>query len=367
MRFAHPFVVACLACGAGRADPPAVVKAEPLPAWDAKFRRTDGWIGGDGAYSVSISPTRTLWLFSDTWVGAVRGGKRTGLTMVNNTVGIQDGHGKDAKVSFVVRRGKDGKPTALFTPADGRGWFWPLAAAYHGGKLYLFLAQMEKTKAGGAFGFRGIGRWLGVVSNPADDPTAWKMTQHKLPWAESAADRKLEFGSAVLTVGEHLYVYGFEERPRKGWFPKRQMVLARVPIVTVDDFKSWRFLTADGWKAEPTDLKPLADGLATEYSVSYLPGLKRYAAVYTELGLSDRIVARFAALPEGPWSEAVLLYKCPEMKRDKRVFSYAAKAHPHLATGNELVISYVVNSFELGPVVNDATLYWPTFVRVTLR
>jgi hypothetical protein len=95
--------------------------------------------------------------------------------------------------------------------------------------------------------------------------------------------------------------------------------------------------------------------------------LKRYAAVYTELGLSDRIVARFAESPEGPWSEAVLLYLCPEMKRDKKVFSYAAKAHPHLARGNELVVSYVVNSFELGPVVNDATLYWPTFVRVALR
>ena len=55
------------------------------------------------------------------------------------------------------------------------------------------------------------------------------------------------------------------------------------------------------------------------------------------------------------------------MKKDKKVFSYAAKAHPHLASGNELVVSYVVNSFELGPVINDATLYWPTFVRVTLK
>ena len=55
------------------------------------------------------------------------------------------------------------------------------------------------------------------------------------------------------------------------------------------------------------------------------------------------------------------------MKRDKRVFSYAAKAHPHLAGDSELVISYCVNAFDLGTVVNDATLYWPSFVRVTLK
>jgi len=355
------------AAAARAAEPPAVVKAEPLPAWDAKFRRTDGWIGGDGAYSVPISPTRNLWLFSDTWIGKVRNGKRTDLAMVNNTVGVQDGRGSDAKLTFVVRRDADGKPQSLITPADGRGWFWPFAATHHRGKLYLFLAQMEKADGPPAFGFQAIVQSLGVVSNPDADPTAWTITQHKLPWVEFAADRKLNFGSAVLTAGDHLYVYGYEETPRKGFFPARRMVLARVPVGQVDDLKAWRFLTAGGWKAEPKDLKPLADDLAVEYSVTHLPGLKRYAAVYTELGMSDRIMARFAESPEGPWSKPVLLHRCPEMGRDKKVFSYAAKAHPHLADGNELVISYVVNAFELARVINDATLYWPTFVRVTLK
>jgi hypothetical protein len=51
----------------------------------------------------------------------------------------------------------------------------------------------------------------------------------------------------------------------------------------------------------------------------------------------------------------------------KCAFTHAAKAHSHLTVGNELVISYVVNSFELGPVINDADLYWPRFVRVALK
>ena len=63
----------------------------------------------------------------------------------------------------------------------------------------------------------------------------------------------------------------------------------------------------------------------------------------------------------------MLLYTCPEMKEDKKVFTYAGKAHPHLASGNELVITYAVNSFELAPVINNAELYWPRFVRVKLK
>ena len=73
----RPWVVAWIALvplllGAG---PPVVKSAVPAPELDALFQRTDGWIGGDGAYSVAVSPKRTLWLFSDTWVGKVRDGR----------------------------------------------------------------------------------------------------------------------------------------------------------------------------------------------------------------------------------------------------------------------------------------------------
>jgi hypothetical protein len=176
----------------------------------------------------------------------------------------------------------------------------------------------------------------------------------------------VSFGAAVLRAGTHVYVYGFEEGPSRPRRVKR-MVLARVPADKLADFAAWRFYAGGEWKAGAKELTGLAAGLAAEYSVSYVPTLNKYAAVYTELGLSDRIVGRFADAPEGPWSEPVLLYRCPEMKRDKRVFTYAAKAHPHLSGEGELVVSYCANSFDLGPVINDATLYWPTFVRVTLK
>ena len=41
-------------------------------------------------------------------------------------------------------------------------------------------------------------------------------------------------------------------------------------------------------------------------------------------------------------------------------------AVPSLSFGQELVISYVVNSFDFWQVARQAELYWPRFVRVTL-
>jgi hypothetical protein len=93
---------------------------------------------------------------------------------------------------------------------------------------------------------------------------------------------------------------------------------------------------------------------------------KRYLAVYTERGLSPRIMGRTADRPWGPWSAPAVLYECREMGRDKKLFCYAAKAHPALSSGRDLVVSYVVNSFDFWQVAREAKLYWPRFVRVTL-
>src|SRR5262249_4525085 len=151
------------------AEPPVALRAEPIADWNEKFTRSDGWIGADGAYSVPLSPTRTVWLFGDTFVGTIKNGSRAGSALGNNTVAVPGGNGPEPNASFPIRRGPADKPLSQFAPADGRGFLWPQAGTFHDGKLYLFLAQVEHTKDGGAFGFRQVAQWLGVVENPADD------------------------------------------------------------------------------------------------------------------------------------------------------------------------------------------------------
>lgn len=348
-------------------EAPVVVSAEPDAQLTAKFRGTDGWVGGDGAFSVALPGDRALWLFSDTWVGKVRDGKRKDVALVNNTVGVQTGRGADTELSFHVQKDAKGKSTALFAPPDGKGWFWLFAGHHAGDALHVFLPRLEKAAGSAAFGFKSVDVWLGTVSNPDAAPEAWKVAYAKLPFADFGEKRKWMFGSSVLVSGDHAYVYGYEEAPAKP-FPARKLLTARVPKDKLSNFDSWRFLSDKGeWSSDPKAASGAAGGLGTEFSVGYVPALKRYALVTTENGLSDRIVARFAMAPEGPWSDSVLLYTCPEMKKHKGVFTYAGKAHPHLAGDGELVVSYATNAFELGPVINNAELYWPNFVRVKLK
>jgi hypothetical protein len=309
---------------------------------------------------------RVLWLFGDTILGSVKDCRRAGAVMVNNTVGVQAGTGPEAAIRFVAGKLKDKKPTAFFTPADGKGWFWPQAAIRVGEQLFIFLAQIERTKDRGVFAFRHVGQWLGAVENPDDDPEKWRVKQHKLPFADFKQDRERSWGSAVLTEGEHLFIYGYDEKKGKG-IGRRRLTLARAPAKRPGDFDAWRFRTSSGWSPEPASAVPLADGLATEFSVSRRPGGKGYLAVYTENGLGARILGRFSNAPEGPWSDPLLLYTCPEMAKDAGVFTYGAKAHPWAATGNELVLSYCVNTWDFGRLFRNETLYRPKLVRVKLK
>jgi hypothetical protein len=343
------------------AEPPVVQSSAPAPDLDALFHRADGWIGGDGAYSVALPPRRVIWLFSDTWVGKIRDGRRTDATMVNNSIGVQEQPGK--RLTYCVARGPDGKPVARVVPADGRGWFWLQAGVFDRGRLALFLNQVEKTDDKSVFGFRSVGLWVGTVANPDQPPQSWQIAQVRMPNTVFSEDRMLAWGASVARVGDDFYVFGTDEHRGKGP-PDRRMVIAKVAAAALGNFPAWRYYQDGKWSEDFRRPNALADGLASEFSVT--PFGNRYLAVYTDGGLSPRIMGRLAARPWGPRSAPAVLYECPEMGRDKKVFCYGAKAHPALSSGRELVVSYVVNSFDLGQVAREATLYWPRFVRVRL-
>src|SRR3954468_15515563 len=48
-----------------------------------------GFLGADGAASVPLDHSKVLWIFGDTVIGSIRGGKREG-PMIHNSIALQD-------------------------------------------------------------------------------------------------------------------------------------------------------------------------------------------------------------------------------------------------------------------------------------
>jgi hypothetical protein len=369
-----PIVALASAVGAAPAETapsqgglPQVVEAAGAREYEAPFQRKEGWTGADGAYSIPLDANRTLWLFGDTWVGKITDQGHAGSRMINNSVALQTGlEPNGASIRFLYRQDSNGAPASFWTPADGNGLFWPVSGARTEGGLYVLAARIEMV-GGGVFGFAYRGTTLLHARSVTGEATDWRFSQAEVPHGQADPNDTLAFGSAVLRDGSDLYVYG-HRCARGKELGGRTMVVARAPAGAAERFDQWRFFDGNSWTDRAERSADLFAGAATEFSVSHLPGLKKYVAVYTENGLSAKVLARFADHPAGAWSKPVLLYECPETTWHKSYFCYAGKAHPELARrDDEIIITYAVNSTDFSQLVHDVRIYWPRFVRVRVR
>src|ERR1035441_6662372 len=259
--------------------------AEPAgkaaPEWDALFQPESGWIGADGAYSIPLSGDTMLWLFSDTFVGKVKEGKRLDARMINNSIALQHGTNQP---EFFYGTAADGKPASFINPQSGsqRDYFWLTHGARTGDGLYFFLLRVVTVKPGTPFGFKLVDGWLAHVANPDASPSQWRITQTKVPFTSISAKGSLIFGNAVLREGEFVYIFGGDTRTQAKKASKPNgMVIARAPADGLGDFAQWRFLADGAWQKDFKRVTPVFPNLGSEFSVSWLPGRKEYAAVYS--------------------------------------------------------------------------------------
>ena len=342
------------------------IAVEALPQYDALFLNREGWTGGDGVYSAALNHNTISWFFGDTWIGQIKNDQHVNAILVNNTVAIQQG--KDAataKLKFYYNQPAGKQPAALIQPEDGRGWFWLFDGVMTSEGLYVFLIQIERTPGNAVFDFKVVATWLGLVDNPEESPTRWRITQSKVPWSTFSAAGGMLWGSAILRLDNFLYIYGTSEDAKKD-MPRKHMILARVPESSLADFSHWRFFADGNWVADPSRASLLSPNMPHEYSVTYLPVLKQFIAVHSEDGISNNILLRLSSKPQGPWGEPIPIFQCPEAGWDESIFCYAAKAHSTLSESpNQLIITYVANSVDFSKVVHDTRLYRPRFLRIT--
>jgi hypothetical protein len=334
------FAVLLAGCATAR---PVSWRVEPSLRLDERFF-PDGspWRGGDAIYSVPLAPDRTLWLFGDSFIAKPGVPVRAGSKMIRNSLAIEAaGSGLD-----FFWRNENGHPAdAIPCPVPGE-WLWPLSGLHIGPNLHLFLYRM-RANGEGAFGFETVATVLGTVDNPDDPPGAWRIGLKDVPHS---------FGTASVRAGGYAYLYGVE--------PGRCARVSRVAETRLADVAAWRFWNGTSWTGTAADAVSVFPSAPTEMSVS--PHGDGYAAVTSGPLLSPEIQIRTAPRPEGPWSDPVTLFTCPEARWKKGYFCYAAKAHPELdPTGRTLVISYACNSFSFADAVGDLRIYRPRFIVAT--
>jgi len=342
-----------------------LIQAKPWPEADALFRSDPRWLGADDAYSVDLGGGRVLWIFADTFISTRRQPARRTLfparlraTMVRNSVGIQTGYDPStASIAFHWRT-QGGKPRSFF-PEEGETRLWPGHGIVLDDALLLFMMATRASSEG--LGFEHTG-WRAVrVPNFERAPPAWR-----LEWLETPENPfGLIVSGGVLCLEDHVYAFSVRE-------PEHTVHLVRWPVVQAKagnlSQPQWWNGADKGWVPEQ-DLTRAPRALFseghTEFTVHHEPTLDRFLEIQTVgFGPAD-LGFRLSETPTGAWTGIERFYR-PEEYETPNILIYAAKAHPHLA-GADLVLTYATNTYPFRRLVRSDELYYPRFLKVSLR
>jgi hypothetical protein len=313
--------------------------AVPDPNYDRLFEREGpGWTGGDGTYSVGLPDGRTAWSFGDSYLGRLNpdGSRPINTPMVNNTMVLQGGAS-----GATLSGGSSGQPQSLVTTGESDSWFWPGASAVEGGQLVQFLAKMHRTGSG-LWDFSYAGTYLARYSLPGISLQSV---------AAVPASDSIMWGVWVLDDGGYTYIYGIEDR---GW--DKYVHVARVSAGDISG--QWSYYTGSSWSSDPATSARLLNGASNQFSVVKVGGMYQ---LITQTPLGNDINAYRALTPFGPFTTKKLLYTTPNW--GENTFTYNAVAHPELSGGNEVLISFNVNSNNGFDMYTNPEIYRPRFVR----
>ena len=324
----------------------------PWPEADKLFHSDPLWLGADGAYSVDLSNGRVLWIFSDTFVARKAGDDRRHAAFVHNTVAIQCGYDPSRATIKFYWRTRSGEPSEIFA-SEGQTWMWPSAGIRIANELLLFSGRITSDSEKGSLGFKSVGWNAYWVSNPDDEPSAWKLK------AAAESSDSVVMASAVLRDGGFVYIFGESE-------PEHDLYVARLGVETLarGKFGPLEWWSGRGWQTAASGRRPIQLAAGTETSVQRDPSGTGFLEINSRgFGATDIVMQRAENL-EGPWSAPTMIYRPPESD-EPDAFVYAGKSHAELK-GADLILTYAAN----GPdekVAKDMSLYFPRFVKVDLH
>lgn len=342
-----------------------VVSAGPSKM-QALFDGSEGWTGGDGAGSIKLSPSKTIWMFGDSFIGSVKGGRRLQAEFINNSAAWQNLDGAADRLRFFYRKNPRGAATSLIKAEAAGQFYWPCDGQMIDRKLYLFMRRVTVPKnGGGPLDFQVLGCDLIIVSNPLSEPTEWQYRSIEMPFKQAGID------AASCCVCDKTYLYVFGRILAAKEQNQNRLAVARLSTAALQrgDYLSWQYWceTASGgaWKNSPDHLQILFPDAAPEMTIARLPGLAGWSAVYMP-PFSNSIFLRRCASLTGKWSGPQVIYRCPSQA--KNVILYNARAHPELSPKDgAMVITYCRNSLNNNDHSSHPELYRPQVVAVKVR
>ncbi|MHB1483631.1 MAG: discoidin domain-containing protein [Saccharofermentanales bacterium] len=361
---------------------------EPNHHFNGLLSNYHGWSGADGIFMAPDDGEecqksgeqqqnhKTITIFSDTFYGEVDPvtRKRKSFTVLNNS-SAEFISNKPEQLNFRIRKDQNGDVCSLITNLASKGCFYWLQDCFiHNKKLYSFTDNIvfdEKGMEGFQFDLIGVDRVSINLVNGSLDFESVETCQTPL----YLDNPKTYYGCAILPnsykaklpyADGYIYIYGLQD---KGLLNK-SLLISRVKEEEFENFDAYTFYNGDEFVPDIRAAVSICEEGGAEMSITPITEGEhegKYLYIYSVSSVGCSISCRIATTPWGPFSDSVLLYDIQEAKEiakfgGRKIYTYNAKAHYHISTPDELIISFNVNSMDFESHIQNAEIYRPRFL-----
>ncbi|WP_165232113.1 DUF4185 domain-containing protein [Aquisphaera insulae] len=338
-------------------DPlPPILDASALPtAQEADLFPLQGGshprfvVSADGGHSIDLGDRRVLWLFGDTVVGhspdradVLRFKEELADGQVGrcNTAALMTLPAKDR--AFELSYWAPAKGLKNHLPVAGQAIpfvegesfdagdrIWPVGGLRAGDWVYVFIMLTNAAKPEAPTRYS-------LARSPATDPLRFQRLSARdgrplvLPFPARVGGAislgPLEIGRSPWIEGAYLYsfaTYAVRRTQRRGLPGERTFgmgwatSLVRVPMTRLDEPDAWEVAYGQGrWGKVRESARSFFELQGHAVSVHRNECLGKWVAAYAPLAVPTindelEVVARVADSPEGPWSNAVEIFRAP--------------------------------------------------------
>lgn len=322
------------------------------------FKRTTGFIAGDGAYSVPQGNGKSLWLFGDSYIDNYDIATATVpcLFQVRNCGLLMDVAQPNIQSTYT---GTGSPPSYFSYGQDNNYWFWPGAGYTYNDTMTIFLDRIRST-GNGPFAFEVVDTNY-IARVPVGNPA-------QVSYIIQGSRNGIDFNKAVIndvSFCGFTFIYGTKTN---GF--GNDVFLARFP--TADANAAWQYYSDNGWVNDAAQAKVIYSEFTSSFYVVKVK--EKYVMITTEFSVDcdqgKNIYVSVSNNPYGPFTNHHSVWEVDDTLNGHWPVFYIANAHPEFDNGyNQLLITYCINGYGncVTTCINgrmDPNTYRPKAIRV---
>jgi hypothetical protein len=310
-----------------------------------------GWCAADATISLLLPDGKTLWLFGDCFIGEKKGDfgiNPLKSKMINNAAIIEDG---DIMTAYY---GGTYENPSSFIPGEGQDFFWPEHAVVENDTLKVFSVRvMYKDNGTPGFDFQVGTTYIASYKYP-------DLEYIKTSKISYVTDTTMRFGACVLKSAGYTYIFGVKDTTSQNM----TWPIPYLARVTNSINEPWQFYAGpDKWSYDCKEARPVGDRPMSESLFVYEKNNKFYLIMH-EIWLVGELFILEADKITGPWNRSTsggIENRFAIITPHKNNISYNLFAHPQFKNGEDILISFNVNTTNFNSIYSDTRNYRARF------